>query len=242
MTLEPFGVDYVPPAQQDCPDCGCCSARLCERGRMNVHQCHGLTPEEFRATVSNCPCSSPWTRGTHAWRLDRIRATRYASEQPLAPAVEVVLRALAQGVEVSNMQALAPLRVTGFVAVNADRTVTVTEAGAFYLGMRSTPRFVTSVEVLSVDTRMRTARCLVVGWHLTEPVTVLLDQLLASTKLPVEELTRASLEAEANCRASAPDDVVLTRITVVPPLPDGIHDPERTLALRAVTPAGGEQA
>jgi hypothetical protein len=242
MTLEPFGVDYVRPAEADCPNCSCCTARLCERGRRSVHQCQGLTPAEFRAIVYNCPCSSARTRGTHAWRLDRIRATKYATEHPLEPAVEVVLRALAQGETAGDFQALARLRVAGFVAEPADEVFTVTELGQFYLDMRSEPRFPTPVEVLSVDIKARTAQCVVVGWHLTETVTLLLDQLQAETKLNAEELTGAWLEAEANCYADDPDDLVLTKVTVAPPLPDGFMDSEQTMPLPTVAPAGGEQA
>jgi len=240
--IEPFGVDYVRPAEADCPDCHCCTARLCERGRHSIHQCRGLTAEELRATVYNCPCSSALTRGTHAWRLERVRATRYATEHPLAPAVEVVLRALAMGETADDLRALAQLRVAGFVAEPADELFTVTELGAFYLDMRSAARLTTSVEVLSVDTKARTAQCAVVGWRMAEPVTVLLDQLQADTGLPVQELAGTWLEAEANCYADQADDVVLTRVRVAPPLPDG--DAEQTVALRAVeiTPAGGEQA
>lgn len=240
---EPFGVDYERPTEADCPNCFCCTARLCERGRQSSHQCHGLTPAEFKVIVYNCPCSSALTRGTHAWRLARIRATRYASEHPLAPAVEVVLRALAQGQTADDLQALARLRVAGFVAELAGEVFTVTALGQFYLDMRSAARFLTPVEVLSVDSKARTAQCVVVGWHLTEPVTVLLDQLQAETKLTAQELTGAWLEAEANCHAAEADDLVLTRITVAPPLPEGVMDGD-TLVLGRVdgAPQGGEQA
>ncbi|MET7722956.1 hypothetical protein [Streptomyces mirabilis] len=242
MTLEPFGVDYEHPAEADCLNCPCCTARLCERGAQSAHQCHGLTPEEFRATVYNCPCSSPLTRGTHAWRLDRIRATLYATEHPLSPGVEVVLRALAQGETADDLQALARLRVAGFVAEPADEVFTVTELGQFYLDMRSAPRFPTPLEVLSVDTKARTAQCVVVGFHISEPVTLLLDQLQAETKLSAEELPGTWLEAEANCHAADAMDLVLTRITVAPPLPAGFMDPEQTPELRAGDQVGGEQA
>jgi hypothetical protein len=212
--IEPFGVDYVRPQSPDCPNCSCCTAPLCERGRTSTHECHGLTPEEYRATVYGCPCSSRLTRGTHAWRLDRIRATRYATEYPLAPAAEVALRALVHGEVVDDMPMLARLRIAGFVAEPAEGTFTVTELGTYYLNTRSDPRFPTSVEVLSVDVKTRSAQCLVLSWSATEPVTVLLDQLLVDTERTADELPGMALEAHANHLAATADDVVLTRITV----------------------------
>jgi hypothetical protein len=218
---ETFGVDYERPEEPDCPDCHCCKARLCERGRQSVHTCHGLTPERFRTTVYGCPCSSARTRGTHAWRLDRIRATRYATEHPLAPAMEVLLRALTKGETSGDLENLARLRVAGFVAEPADQVFLVTELGHFYLAMRAASRFPTPVEVLAVDTKARTVSAVVVGWHLAEPVTLLLDQVQAETGLSAEELPGVWLEAEANCYAETAEDLVLTRIAVAPPVPEG---------------------
>jgi hypothetical protein len=212
--IEPFGVDYVRPQSQDCPNCSCCTAPLCERGRTSVHTCVGLTPEAYRATVYGCPCSSRLTRGTHAWRLDRIRATRYATEYPLAPAAEVALRALVHGEVVDDLPVLALLRVAGFAAELADETFVVTELGRYYLNTRSDLRFPTSVEVLSVDVKTRSAQCLVLSWSETEPVTVLLDQLLVDTQLTAGELPGMTLEAHANHQAATADDVVLTRIAL----------------------------
>lgn len=222
MTIEPFGPDYVRPAQRDCPKCQCCTAQLCERGRTSVRQCFGLTPDEHRQTVYGCPCSSSAARGTHAWRAERIRVTRYATEHPLPPDAEVTLRALADGGTVEDdTQTLARLRVAGFALDTETAGHVATELGRLYLAVRGDHRFVTPVEVLAVDTKTRTASVVVVGWHIQEPVTVLLDQLTAHTGLGSQELPGTFLEAEANCRADAADDVVLTRIRVAPPLPEG---------------------
>ncbi|MGO4425589.1 hypothetical protein AB4Z54_44585, partial [Streptomyces sp. MCAF7] len=212
--IDPLGPDYVRPAQRDCPNCRCCTEQLCERGRTSVMQCHGLTPDEHRQTVYRCPCSSPTTRGTHAWRAERIRVTRYATEHPLPPDVEVTLRTLADGGTVEDTQPLARLRAAGFALETETAGHVVTEVGRLYLAVRGDHRFVTPVEVLTVDPQARTASVVVVGWHIQEPVTVLLDQLTAHTGLDPQDLPGTFLEAEANCRAATADDVVLTRICV----------------------------
>ena len=232
--IEPFGPEYVRPAQPDCPNCRCCTAALCERGRASVHRCSGFTSAELIETVYGCPCSSATTPGTHAWRADRVRVTRYATEHPLPPDVEVMLRTLAEGGNVEDPQTLARLRVIGFAAETDEGAQSVTESGRLYLAARSDQRFVTPVEVLSVDVKARTASVGVVCWRGAEPVTVLLDQLTAHTGLSAEELPGTWLEAEANCGAAKADDVVLTRISIAPPLPDSTGD--ETIALRTLEP------
>ena len=217
---EPFGPEYVRPPQKDCPRCPCCTEELCARGSTSVMECVGLTSAECKGTVYGCPCSSPLTRGTHAWRVAQIRVTRVATEKPLPPDVEVVLRTLADGGEATDLTVLAQLRVRGF-AEETEAGHVVTELGRTYLILRGDHRFVTPVEVLSVDTKTRTAEVVVVGWNIKTPVTVLLDQLIAETSLTAEALPGTFLEAEANCRAESAEDVVLTKILVAPPLPDG---------------------
>ncbi|PSK52405.1 hypothetical protein B0E38_04731 [Streptomyces sp. 111WW2] len=218
--IEPFGVDYVRPAPAPCPDCDCCSAALCERGRTSTFRCAGLAQEAHRALVYGCPCSSALTRGTHAWRLDRIRITRYATEYPLTPAIEVALRALARREVVDDLGALAWLRIGGLAVEPADEVFVVTELGEFYLKTRSAPRSPATVDVLSVDRRTRTAQCLVPLWREGEPVTVLLDQLLVETGLTAGQLPGMWLEAHVNHLAETADDVVLTRVTVPSPVPE----------------------
>ncbi|CAL9608845.1 hypothetical protein SUDANB1_05583 [Streptomyces sp. enrichment culture] len=223
--IETFGPEYVRPAPAACPDCACCSARLCERGRSSVHQCGGISDKP--ETVKDCPCSAPTARGTHAWRLERIRAVRYAVERPLEPAEEAFLRALADGEDGVQDPAgvVKPLTVRGFLRFDEEaRMLRVTEFGRTYLSARDDARFVTPVHVEAVDLENRTARVVVVGWHITEPVTVLLDQLIHETGLSPAELPGSFLEAAANCRAEDRDDLVLTAVRVAPPLPEGWMD------------------
>lgn len=220
---ETFGPEYVRPESKPCPNCQCCSARLCERGRHSAHQCRGIS--DHPEVVKGCPCSAATTRGTHAWRLERIRAVRYAVERPLEAAQEVFLRGLAAGEEgVPDPTGAAwSLTVRGFLADDGG-LLKVTEFGLTYLTAREETRFVTPVHVEAVDLDTRTARVVVVGWHLTEPVTVLLDQLLYETGMSVQELEGTFLEAAANCRVTDPDDLVLTAVSVAPPLAEGWMD------------------
>lgn len=219
---ETFGPEYVRPRQADCPNCTCCSGALCERGRSSTMQCFGLTPEEHRETVRDCPCSAATTRGTHAHKAALIRVTRLATELPLTPPVESVLRTLVDGEEVGpDDEGVLQLKVRGLVQVLADRTV-LTSLGRRYLTARGEHRFATPVEVLAVDIRTRTVQAVVVGWHLEQPVTLLLDQVTTESKVPVDQLVAGMfLEAEANCRTESADDLVLTDIRVAPPLPAG---------------------
>ncbi|SOE31695.1 hypothetical protein [Streptomyces sp. OK228] len=231
------------PETEQCPNCPCCFAELCQRGAARVKECKGCVRPEYRARVWGCPCSSRLTRGTAAWRAERIRATVRATECPLPPCVEVVLRALAQGEVSSDRQALALLRVGGFVAEPADEVFTITEVGEVYLNARSDLRLPACLEVLAVDKTARLAQVVVGAWDSTRPVPVLLDQLTEATGLAAEELPGVWLDAEANCHAQEPDDLVLTKVRVSQPLPVGFMDgDEETVALRAVASGGGEQA
>ncbi len=220
--IEPFEPEYVRPEPAPCPNCVCCAAALCERGRGSAKQCHGLTPEEYRETVYGCPCSAATTRGTYAYKLALIRVTRLATEMPLLPPVESLLRTLVDGEEVDvEAEGLALLKVRGLVDVLDDRVV-LTSLGRRYLVARGEHRYRTPVEVLSVDMKARTVGAVVVGWHMTEPVTLLLDQVAAESKVPPVELVAGMfLEAEANCRTEDVEELVLTDIRVAPPLPAG---------------------
>ncbi|MGW3971119.1 hypothetical protein ACWEFD_17705 [Streptomyces ardesiacus] len=197
---------------------------------------------EYRANVYGCPCSSPLTRGTAAWRAERIRATVRATECPLPACVEVVLRDLAEGTVSDDRQALGLLAVGGFAKDNDAGVWGLTELGQVYLAARSDLRFPACVEVVAVDRPGRMALVVVGAWSSSRPVPVLLDHLTASTGLTAQELPGVWLDADANCHVTDPDDLVLTRIRVAPPVPAGFMDPEETVALRAVALAGGEQA
>jgi hypothetical protein len=194
--------------------------------------------------VYGCPCSSPLLRGTAAWRAERLRATVRATECPLPASVEVVLRALARGEVVEDRQALGLLRVGGFAQDTDAGEWSVTELGQVYLDARSALRGPASVEVVLVDRRARMAYVVVGAWHADRLVPVLLDHLVESTSLAAEELPGVWLDAHANCHASDPDDLVLTKVQVAPPVPAGFMDLEQTVALRAADIAlvGGEQA
>lgn len=216
IEIEPFGPDYASPGQTGCPRCGCCTARLCERGRQSVLGCYGLAVTEH---VYGCPCSAAWTPGTHAWRADQIRIVRHATEYPLPPRVEVALRDIDYGIPVDRSVA-AQLRVRGLVAQH-DTGHVITAAGRTYLAARSDYRPRTPVEVLAVDEGAATAMVCVLCWRGQEPVTVLLRQLTEETGLTAAELPGAWLEADANCAAARADEVVLTRVSVAPPVMDG---------------------
>ncbi|MFH8577196.1 hypothetical protein [Streptomyces zaomyceticus] len=218
---ETFGPEYVRPTQRECPDCPCCSVDLCEKGRTSLQECRGHTREDVRGIVADCPCSAEVTRGTAAWRAARYRVTLQATVQPIPVDVESALRAVAAGEATQQMaEQLQHLTARRYVVFVESRPV-LTHLGARYLEARDEHRFRTPVQVESVDVVARTARVVVVGWHLEAGVTVLLDQLVVETKLQPSELPGKFLEADANCRAKEADDLVLTQITVAPPLPAG---------------------
>ncbi|MEV0016605.1 hypothetical protein [Streptomyces tendae] len=240
MELPMPGPAFEWPEEENCPNCPCCFRELCQRGAARTKQCHGCVRPTYRARVWGCPCSSPTTRGTAAWRAERFRATVRATECPLPPSVEVVLRAVAQGQVAGDLQALALLRVGGFVAEPADEVFTVTELGRVYLDARSDQRFPVCVEVLAVDRPARLAHVMVGAWNSSRPVPVALDQVTGPTGLSVEQLPGMWLDAYANCLVTDPDDLVLTRLRVAQPVPDGWRDSEQTMPLRALALAGGQ--
>ncbi|MGW7710916.1 hypothetical protein [Streptomyces sp. NPDC054771] len=213
--LETFGLDYERPAQPDCPDCQCCTANLCAKGRTTIMECFGLTSESTRNNVRGCPCSSEETRGTAAWRAGRMRVTMHATtDRPLTVDVESVLRDVAAGRSVIGYaEQVGHLSRRRYVAFE-NSSPRITELGATYLMARSEPRTVTQVQVEAVDAAARTVRVIVVGWSLEVGVTVLLDQLISSTGLAAAQLPGVLLEATANLGAQDADDIVLTDITV----------------------------
>lgn len=224
---EPIGPLYERPAQPPCPNCSCCSAMLCERGRQSVMQCSGSTGTDAMQLVSGCPCSAETTPGTHAWRLAQIRITRHATERPLRTPAALLLRVLERaedGPVEDPEDLLGMLKAYKFATVGAHGRPVITDFGRRYLQARTETRLTTPVEVKSVDLKARTAHVIVAGWHLERDVTVLLDQLLSETGLPAEELPRRPLEAEANCRAQTAEEVVLTKVRVAPELPEGWMD------------------
>ncbi|WP_328638452.1 hypothetical protein [Streptomyces canus] len=230
---ETFGPLYERPAQRECPDCSCCSAMLCERGRQSTMRCSGVTDPSTMQLVSGCPCSAEKTPGTHAWRLARIRITKHATERPLRTSAALLLRVLERAEEgdVEDPEdMLGMLKAYGYAAVDEHDRPVITTFGRRYLEARTESRFTTPVEVEAVDHKERTATVIVVGWHLERAVTVLLDQLTTETGLKAEELPGKHLEAQANCRAATADEVVLTCVRIAPDLPDGWMDGSVTSA------------
>jgi hypothetical protein len=226
MTVETFGPQYVRPAQKDCPDCGCCTEDLCERGRNSVRRCTGLTHADFRDTVSGCPCSAEATTHTAAWRAAQVRVTRQATELPVTADAEALLRALAQdGPVVQDRAGLLPsLQVRGLMRF-VDSRPQITGLGRTYLAARDDVRSVTAVRVVCVDQMARTAEVEVAAWNSDEPVTVLLDQIVTDTGVPADQMVGRWLAADANCHASTVDDLVLTSFRVPVPLPLSWLDP-----------------
>lgn len=54
---EPFGPEYVAPEPAPCPNCKCCTARLCARAE-NAHTTCALTAVgDDVAIVKGCPCT-----------------------------------------------------------------------------------------------------------------------------------------------------------------------------------------
>lgn len=76
--------------------------------------------------------------------------------------------------------------------------------------------FPTPIEILTTDPAASTARAIVVGWHITKPVTLSLAMLVEATGLTAAQLPGRWLEATVNCHAYAAGDLVLQDITVAP--------------------------
>ncbi|MEU0059872.1 hypothetical protein [Streptomyces sp. NPDC006334] len=218
---ETFGPEYLPPAQAPCPNCPCCSALLCEKGRNSVMQCHGHVGDSATvAVVSACPCSAETTRGTHAWRVAQIRVVKHATEQPLAKAAEYVLRALAGGESFQDpTEELRGLRARRYADGDGE-SWRITLLGRRYLLALEEPRYTSAVHVNSVDVKTRTAQVVVLGWHMEREVTVLADVLSQATGLELRELPGRYLDVKVNIGAVDADDLVLTRIQ----MPDQITE------------------
>ncbi|MEH0579018.1 hypothetical protein QBA54_32115 [Streptomyces sp. B21-108] len=216
MTIEiheTFGPEYLRPAQAPCLNCPCCSARLCEKGRNSVMQCHGHVRDSATvAVVSACPCSADTTRGTHAWRVAQTRVVKHATEQPLSKAAEHVLRALAGGESFEDpTEELRGLRARRYADGN-EELWRITLLGRRYLLALDEPRYTSAVYVNSVDVKTRTAQVVVLGWHMEREVTVLADFLAQAVGLELPDLPGCYLDTKVNLGVTDPDDLVLTRI------------------------------
>ncbi|KPI33372.1 hypothetical protein OV450_1460 [Actinobacteria bacterium OV450] len=228
---EPFGPEYLRPAQKECPRCDCCTGPLCAKGQNSLMGCAAHADEASRESVRACPCSAETTKRTAAWRAAQISVVKLATQKPLLPEVEGLLRDLVKNPVCEDPDGLFPQLMAYKLAVEVHGCAGITPLGLRYLAAREEPRFPTPVDVLSVDSSTRTAQVVVVGWDLETPVTVLLDQLISATLLSGDELPGKALAAHANCRAKSADDLVLTDITVAEKQPEV-----------CLEPAGGEQA
>ncbi|MFF4385557.1 hypothetical protein ACFY0G_02005 [Streptomyces sp. NPDC001552] len=215
---EPFGPEYVRPAQADCPNCPCCTAPLCERGRANWMECEGLTGGP-RAAVRGCPCSGRRTPGTMAWRHGRLLAAKRAAELPFAPNYEAVLQAAAAGTPVDPASPEAEaLGLIHFLAPGPDGGgLVLTEFGRVYLLGREHAQYQSPLHVVSVDEELRTVQVLVMAWSEETAVTLPVDQLLSVVgggKLSM--LPGMRLLCSANAWAENADDVIVTTVMVPP--------------------------
>ncbi|MGW6391123.1 hypothetical protein ACWFR1_11600 [Streptomyces sp. NPDC055103] len=218
---EPFGPEYVRPAQADCPRCGCCTAVLCEKGRNSLLRCQGHVDDKHRETVYGCPCSAETTKHTASWRMAQVRVTRMAREMPLVPEAEALLRVLASGSTTADDEGVFPqLKLRGLGQL-VHGLPAITPLGHTYLAARADERAATAVRVVDVDKKARTARVEVAAWRPDEPVTVLMDQITSDSGLDVDSLPDRWLTAEANCHAEHADRLVLTGFRNSAPLPAG---------------------
>ncbi|MFG2404191.1 hypothetical protein ACGFR8_07605 [Streptomyces brevispora] len=175
-----------------------------------------------------------------------LRVTMHATtDRPLSGDVEAALRAVAAGEDVSRYaEQITPLGLRRYVGFEDSRPL-ITELGARYLVARDERRYPTPIQVETVDIATRTARVIVVGWSITDGVTVLLDQLTSATSLEAEQLPGRFLEAVANCQALEADDLVLTDVTIAPPIPAEWLDGQPAAATSGTgrvdgAPSGGE--
>jgi hypothetical protein len=79
--------------------------------------------------------------------------------------------------------------------------------------------FPTPIEVLTANND--TAQVIIVGWHITRPVTVPTSLLTTATRLTPEELPGRWLEATVNCHAKRAEDLTVTDVVLAPDLPAG---------------------
>ncbi|WP_327384997.1 hypothetical protein [Streptomyces sp. NBC_01207] len=237
---EPFGPEYVRPKPAACPDCQCCTAALCERGRSSVMECLGLTADH-RDVVRGCPCSGELTAGTASWRIGRLRAARRATEQPFPRDVEAVLRAAAAHFPV-DPEAPETIGLVGlhFLAPGTDDgALVLTEFGRVYLMTLDHPRYLSPLRVVAVDEDARTAQVLVEAWSTVTAVTVPADQLLSALGGgAVSSLPGVRLMCSTNTWADTPDDVVVTAVQVPPVVePSPVPPPPPSAAAVAVPPS-----
>ena len=67
---------WIKPEPPACPNCSCCSERLCELGRQHAFGCGAVACAEDWVTVRGCPCSAETTEGTEAHRAAQLRAAK----------------------------------------------------------------------------------------------------------------------------------------------------------------------
>lgn len=213
---EPLGPEYAEPRQENCPDCPCCSKRLCARGRASLHGCTGLVrSDELRQITANCPCAAESTEGTLLWHCARVRAVLHAENRPLTVDVEDMLKTIGAGRKVYDPSGLMPqLTFRRFVAFENNRPV-VTEFGRLYLAARIEERRLSPIIVHSVNQPARTCQVVVVGWRADEPVTLPMDQLIAATRVTPGELPGTVVQGFANCGAASARDLVVSRVSAV---------------------------
>ncbi|MFJ1606946.1 hypothetical protein ACIOHS_26785 [Streptomyces sp. NPDC088253] len=228
---EPFGPEYVRPKNADCPDCDCCTAALCAKGRASISECSGHVDDaELLERVTGCPCSAESTRGTLSWRAAMIRAVTFATEKPLRPELESLLTRISEDEPYADAAALLPkLTVRRYVQWRPGLEPVVTDFGRAYINARwGLPRQVTSLVVQSVDPEARTAQAVVTAFSVDQLVTVPMDQVLNTRTGLTVDAFGDTLHAEVNADARDAGEVVLTKVsnpamavTARPGSPDG---------------------
>ncbi|MGA5496692.1 hypothetical protein ACPCSP_20255 [Streptomyces cinereoruber] len=242
MLHEPFGPEYVRPRQADCPDCGCCTAALCDRGRTSVMRCHGHVDNDHHLMVRECPCSAETTAQTAAWHMARANATRLAVERLLPADVEAMLRALADGVVPEDPANLFPQLYLRGLARVVDEVRAITEMGRVYLRARDGQRTVTRVQVVAVDEKADRAEVVIPAWRPGERVAVLGHQIVSNSGIAKDLLPGLWLEAEVNCDAAGVEELVVTQFrspTPPPaePVPPAAPEPVARVQAAAPLPA-----
>lgn len=234
--IESFGPEYVRPQNKPCPDCPCCTAALCVRGRASVLRCAGhVGAPDLVATVSGCPCSAESTPGTLAWRSAMVRATTFATQRPLDADVEALLSRVSEGDDLEGLmqeanverlfetidsepvndltKRLSVLLMRSYVKLPEGGLPVLTDFGWAYLRGRSGGRRMAAVTIQSLDKQARTAEVVIPAFSADQPVTVLMDQVVCSrTDLSPETAVGAIVYAEVNTDAVRADHVVLTRV------------------------------
>ncbi|MGW3570173.1 hypothetical protein ACWDSL_40985 [Streptomyces sp. NPDC000941] len=133
---EPFSPEYVRPTPADCPNCGCCTARLCAKGRTSPLVCIGHVNGDTKETVAACPCSAESTPGTAAHTAKLHKSRRHPIEKPLAEDAEALLHALAEGGPAPMRLDLLRVLVAWRYVAEDDGDPTVTKFGRAYLAAR----------------------------------------------------------------------------------------------------------